>query len=377
MRGTPARRQGFTIIELLVVVAIIGLLIAILLPAIGKAKDQAKLTQSLSNLRNLGTAHGSYAAEWNDRQFSLIDDNIASYSSTPDTAFANYRTSHGGISHPGVVLGWGYERDANGIPEGYKYFEWDTTGGHPETRGMVQPIVFHTGSWTGRYFGSFRLVNCAQFHNYVGGRYYDPTFFAPKDDIPIEWVGRKGCWEDPGEFCATHQSMLVLQKPIWCTYILSPAAMFSPDVMRSVPEGGWQWPWLLQGGFRSPAFGMCLYPALKTHMLEHHWLQARATDCNPGFSPGTYDNCEPYYFNHAWESSPATLFYDGHVETVGVRKAERADGRNIAQTGYGLWSRDTMFGADGYHIGLGYDQANTSFHILTTNGIRGRDIVAD
>ena len=46
------------------------------------------------------------------------------------------------------------------------------------------------------------------------------------------------------------------------------------------------------------------------------------------------------------------------------------------QSGHGLWSRDTPFGADGYFIDDGYDFAATSFHILTTDGIRGRDKIA-
>ena len=79
---------------------------------------------------------------------------------------------------------------------------------------------------------------------------------------------------------------------------------------------------------------------------------------------------QPYYFNHCWESNPATLFYDGHTETVGTRKAERADGRVQAQSGVGLWCRSTPWGLDGYNIGAGYDFANTGFHVLTTQGIK-------
>ncbi|MHC4081837.1 MAG: type II secretion system protein, partial [Planctomycetota bacterium] len=43
--------KGFTIIELLVVVSIIALLVGILLPAIGKARDTARVNSSKSNLR--------------------------------------------------------------------------------------------------------------------------------------------------------------------------------------------------------------------------------------------------------------------------------------------------------------------------------------
>ena len=58
------------------VVSIIALLIGILLPAIGKARDQARLTLSQTNMRNLATAHETYAAEWADRQFTLIADKV-------------------------------------------------------------------------------------------------------------------------------------------------------------------------------------------------------------------------------------------------------------------------------------------------------------
>lgn len=60
---SKSRRSGFTLIELLVVVGIIALLIGILLPALSKARETAKLTLNLSNLRQMGVGVNLYIAD--------------------------------------------------------------------------------------------------------------------------------------------------------------------------------------------------------------------------------------------------------------------------------------------------------------------------
>jgi prepilin-type N-terminal cleavage/methylation domain-containing protein len=64
IRSRPAR--GFTLIELLVVIAIIAILAAILFPVFAKAREQARKTSCLSNLKQIGMATMAYTQDYDE-----------------------------------------------------------------------------------------------------------------------------------------------------------------------------------------------------------------------------------------------------------------------------------------------------------------------
>jgi len=382
---TSAIRRAFTIIELLVVVSIIALLLAILVPSLGRARDAALITQSIGNLNTLKAANFTYAADWADRHFTAMPDDAGLVGGNC-TAYVSQ------VACPSQqLLGF----DTNGGLWGY----WIAGALCPNNVGqcgnwaVLQPITFTapgsggTGNPNQCYsncYGAYQMPNTKAFNAYVANRFYDKVYYAPKDV-----VGMLACefgFQNEGEYTPNPTNPQYLTFP---TYIWSPANMVAPGVLSSKQTNSASWGQPNQagpGGFRSPPFGLAVTPELKVLMMEKLWLQ------NRGKAPalnGNFATPRSWLFNEAYNSAPASLFLDGHTQVCAMNTAVNDDSRTAAQNAgnsafaqqaKGLWHKGTPCGQGGWFTaGAGYDalidMRPTSFAILTVDGIMGKDIL--
>ncbi len=92
------RPRAFTLVELLVVVAVIALLIGLLLPALGKAREAARSTKCLANLTQMVKAFTYYAGDYKD-YFPVVPPKGSPPANTPEENFAFSRQAiYGGLA---------------------------------------------------------------------------------------------------------------------------------------------------------------------------------------------------------------------------------------------------------------------------------------
>ncbi|QDT68911.1 Type II secretion system protein G precursor [Planctomycetes bacterium MalM25] len=95
------RHSGFTLVELLVVIAIIGILVALLLPAVQAAREAARRTQCMNNVRQIGLSILNF--ESSNRVFPTGGD-------VPNPRIEDYLSDNASIPGPEKMgIGWGFQ----------------------------------------------------------------------------------------------------------------------------------------------------------------------------------------------------------------------------------------------------------------------------
>ena len=357
MNPTPLpkklQRRGTALIDALVIIGVTALIFGALLPMLGSLNMMSGESKSLAKLAQLGQAHACYAADWNDRQVTWIPDDFAEDGTNSAGMYFETRNCF-----PPMILGWDVFGSGNNALWGYWHGCNGATGGTNNVD-VLKPINLESEFTIG--FGSFRIPNSQRFRSYVSSRFYAPEWYAEGD---VEYEAASELFNIEGEFTSTGGALY------FSSYALSPAAMLDSGVLRKSSEGGYQPPEDHPDYYRSPHVGTCSYPALKSRMIEHNWFRDAPDE------PPAQGNI--WSFNQGLAANPCTLFFDGSTSKLSTLQAWQDDLTVLGGTKGqdGLWSRDTPLGETGYFGEYSIDNTSISHHILTTDGIQGREILS-
>ncbi len=187
-------KRAFTLIELLVVIAIIAILAAILFPVFAQAKEAAKKSTELTHLKQLGTAHNIYSADYDDTislgwHYDGTSGYLWHHAIYPYTKSNDIFLSPAGMTNPG----W----RANAADDSWRY-----VGGNygAPTRALVK---------NGNYYETAPALPRAQFAGIPDGSRYDGIFGYARANT----TNTNGCWG----FCNTQnvpsKSITSLEQP--------------------------------------------------------------------------------------------------------------------------------------------------------------------
>ncbi|MGD9690798.1 MAG: prepilin-type N-terminal cleavage/methylation domain-containing protein [Phycisphaerales bacterium] len=286
------RRRGFSLVELLVVIAIIALLISLLLPGLCQARCAARSSQGQSNLKQYASATHSYASEFQDRLWAFtwragINQQTAWPALNPGTLGNNDDVRAAAMQAVDI-----FRRRAPNRDNGTNLF--------PDQPNWIPHI----------YYSHLVLLD------YLAARLPEPMVRDPNDKLRERWA------EDPIRAAAELQAQgrpppTNHRWPYSSSYTLS-LATFTPDkessdggFLRSVEWGLFQYNPGGQGRYRlgNRKLGDVLFPAQKVH--NYGTTQYQCCSKRSGF---------PFIF---WGAKIEVTTFAGNVTTVPMSEVNK------------------------------------------------------
>lgn len=157
------RRQGFSLVELLVVIAVIAVLAGLLFPAAGLVRSKARMIACMGNLRQVRLAVSAYAADNHgllpyalDRSGYHWYELLASYADVSDKANVNFNDAS--FAHRNILVGCSeYKRDpARPWRVGYGYNR------KPALSGSTATLMYSAADAASRKFRDFMMGGIGQ-----------------------------------------------------------------------------------------------------------------------------------------------------------------------------------------------------------------------
>lgn len=191
-RSSQEPRRAFTLVELMVVIAIITLLVSILLPSLHRAREQSKVVVCRSNMRNIWTGILSYAFDSRDRVPFMEDINLNDPDADPFDP--QYKTTVGVMMKDFIPQrSWKCPGAIAGFPRSANDGAWDITYSFSVAGPVGEGVPFDNTNWgTG---GSLDPVvsNYVNFDGrplrFLSGRRHTPSNpYAPNQDAIGPWT---------------------------------------------------------------------------------------------------------------------------------------------------------------------------------------------